>query len=93
MPPDKDLETIADLDFGSNLYLTPFGAEQTQIGNQAAVKVNVNTASPEVLKALIEGVLDLLMQRRRPPPSSAESVVEAIRYYGEKNGAFASAGM
>ncbi len=77
--PGATPEAVADLDLGSNNYLTPFGAEQTQTGTPArhsqtgtqpgtppgtqpataanqAAKVNVNTASPEVLKALIAGV-------------------------------------
>jgi hypothetical protein len=45
------------------------GRAGTQIGSQAA-KVNVNTAAPEVLNALIAGV--------QPARSSAEGVVEEI---------------
>jgi type II secretory pathway component PulK len=84
---------VADLDLGSNPYLTPFGAEQTQAatqpGNQpgtqagnptgiqtgsSIAKVNVNTASPEVLKALITGVQTVGQTSR----SSVEGVVEEI---------------
>jgi type II secretory pathway component PulK len=99
--PGATPETIADLDLGSNLYLTPFGAEQTQTGTptdaqpgrqpvarpgrqpggQASTptsaqtaKVNVNTASPEILKALMAGVQGGAQTTR----SSAESVVEEI---------------
>jgi type II secretory pathway component PulK len=99
--PGATPETVADLDLGSNNYLTPFGAEQTQpdtqpgtqpgtqagtqpgsrTGTQAgtqtanqAAKVNVNTASPEVLKALIIGVQDGVQTAR----SSVEGVVEEI---------------
>ena len=32
--PGATLEAVADLDLGSNNYLTPFGAEQTQPGTQ-----------------------------------------------------------
>ena len=105
--PGATPETVADLDLGSNNYLTPFGAEQTQpdtqVGGQTGTqagsqtgtqagrqtgsrtgtqagrqtanqgpKVNVNTASPEVLKALIVGVQDGAAR------SSAESIVEEI---------------
>ena len=81
-------EAVADLDLGSNTYLTPFGAEQTQTStpldsrpggqpsgqtNQAP-KVNVNTASPEVLKALIDGAPTVGQTTR----SSTEGVVEEI---------------
>jgi type II secretory pathway component PulK len=103
--PGATPEAVADLDLGSNNYLTPFGAEQTQTdtqtdtqtgtqagtqtgsrtGTQAgsrtgtqtanqAAKVNVNTASPEVLKALIVGVQDGV----QPARSSIEGVVEEI---------------
>lgn len=88
---------VAGLDLGSNPYLTPFGAEQTQAatqtGNQTGTqtggqtgtqtggqtgssiaKVNVNTALPEVLKALIVGVQTGAQTAR----SSAEGVVEEI---------------
>ncbi len=34
--PGATPEAVADLDLGSNNYLTPFGAEQTQTGTQAA---------------------------------------------------------
>jgi hypothetical protein len=87
--PGATPEVVADLDLGSNSYLTPFGTEQTQAGTQTggqtgtqtggragtqtgsqAAKVNVNTAAPEVLKALIAGV-----QTAR---SSADGVVEEI---------------
>ena len=75
--PDATPEAVADLDLGSNKYLTPFGAEQTQAatptGSQAA-KVNVNTAFSEVLKALIVGVQDGAQTAR----SNAEGVVEEI---------------
>jgi type II secretory pathway component PulK len=75
--PDATPEAVADLDLGSNKYLTPFGAEQTQAatptGSQAA-KVNVNTAFSEVLKALIVGVQDGAPTAR----SNAEGVVEEI---------------
>jgi type II secretory pathway component PulK len=103
--PGATPEVVADLDLGSNSYLTPFGTEQTPAstppgsatgtqpggrggtppgsatgtqpgggggtppGNQAA-KVNVNTAAPEVLNALIAGV--------QTADSSAEGVVEEI---------------
>ena len=33
--PGATPEAVADLDIGSNNYLTPFGGEQTQLGNQA----------------------------------------------------------
>ena len=95
--PGATPETVADLDLGSNKYLTPFGAEPTQTGTQTSTqtgtrtgsqtgsqanpqtstqtaKVNVNTASPEVLKALIVGVQDGVQTAR----SSAEGVVEEI---------------
>jgi type II secretory pathway component PulK len=111
--PGATPEAIADLDLGSNNYLTPFGAEQTQPGTQTgtqtdsqtdsqtgsrtgtqtgtqtgsqtgtqtgsqtanqAAKVNVNTASPEVLKALIVGV----QAGGQTARSNAEGVVEEI---------------
>ena len=107
--PGATPEAVADLDLGSNNYLTPFGAEETQAATPAgsqtsrqtssqtsrqtssqtsrqtssqtsgqatnqAVKVNVNTASPEVLKALIVGAQDGAQTAR----SNAESVVEEI---------------
>jgi len=110
--PGATLEAVADLDLGSNSYLTPFGAEQTQtgiqtgsqtgpqtgsqtgtqIGNQTgpqtgpqtgnqtanpAAKVNVNTASPEVLRALIAGVQNDGRQTSRSS-SNPDSVVEEI---------------
>src|SRR5262249_9810458 len=80
--PGATPEAVAELDLGSNNYLTPFGAEQTPPGTPPSTppgtppstppgtppstppgtppgtspaKVNVNTASPEVLKALIAG--------------------------------------
>src|SRR5207248_486333 len=105
-------ETIADLDLGSNNYLTPFGAEQAQTGTQTTTqtgsqtgtqtgsrtstqataqtgsrtgsqtgsqtgKVNVNTASPEVLRALIAGV-QTTGTGAQAARSSAEGVVEEI---------------
>ena len=91
--PGATPEAVADLDLGSNKYLTPFGAEQTQaatqtggqtgtqtggqIGTQTgsqAAKVNVNTASPEVLKALIAG----MQAGVQTAPSSAEGIMEEI---------------
>jgi type II secretory pathway component PulK len=78
---------VADLDLGSNLYLTPFGAEPAQAATQTSsptgtqtgsgsltAKVNVNTAAPEVLKALIAGVQAGVQAAR----GSAEGVVEEI---------------
>jgi len=47
-------EAVADLDLGSNNYLTPFDAGQDTSGKSLA-RVNVNTAPAEVLKALILG--------------------------------------
>jgi hypothetical protein len=93
-------EAVADLDLGSNSYLTPFGDEPRQVatptgtstgtrtgapagtstGSQTsdqAAKVNVNTASPEVLKALIAGVQDDGGQTARSS-SNPDSVVEEI---------------
>jgi len=91
--PGATLEAVADLDLGSNKYLTPFGAEPTQTGNQGGTpagtelgrratsqtttqtaKVNVNTASPEVLKALVVGAQD----GGQGVGSNAEGVVEEI---------------
>ena len=93
--PGATPEAVADLDLGSNNYLTPFGAEQTQPGHTSqagtrqahsqadqtgtqtgsqAAKVNVNTASPEVLKALIAGVQTGAQTTR----SNAEGIVEEI---------------
>jgi hypothetical protein len=97
-------EAVAELDLGSNSYLTPFGDEPRQVAtrtgtptgtrtgtptgtrtgtptgsqtsNQAA-KVNVNTASPDVLKALIAGVQDDGGQTARSS-SNPDSVVEEI---------------
>jgi hypothetical protein len=54
--PGATPEAVADLDLGSNSYLTVFGAEQSQAAGQPVqAKVNVNTAMPEVLRALIVG--------------------------------------
>jgi type II secretory pathway component PulK len=87
--PGATLEAVADLDLGSNKYLTPFGAEPTQTGTQTGTrtgsqanpqtstqtaKVNVNTAYPEVLRALIAGVQTGGQTTR----SNAEGVVEEI---------------
>jgi type II secretory pathway component PulK len=63
LPPDLPPEAVADLDLGSNPYLTPFGAEQPQ-----HARVNLNTAAPEVLTALITGV--------QPGGSAAETIVQ-----------------
>jgi type II secretory pathway component PulK len=95
--PGATPEAVADLDLGSNNYLTPFGAEQTQAGTATggqtgapagtqtgtparapagvpavnqAVKVNVNTAPLEILKALLAGV--------RADRSNVEGVAEEI---------------
>src|SRR6266540_36066 len=88
--PGATPEAVADLDIGSNNYLTPFGGEQTQSSpppsnpgrnpaagpqapqgsNQFANWVNVNTASAEVLKALIAGV--------QQGSSAAESDIQDI---------------
>ena len=91
--PGTTPEAVADLDLGSNNYLTPFvGAESVggqpvggqpaggqpaggQAGNQTMV--NVNTASPEVLIALINGALSSPTAGRQCR-SNAESVVEEI---------------
>jgi len=55
--PGTPPEALADLDLSSNSYLTPFGAEQPQAtGQPQQAKVNLNTAAPEVLTALIAGV-------------------------------------
>jgi type II secretory pathway component PulK len=53
--PGATPEAVADHDIGSNHYLTPFGGERTQggEGNEFANWVNVNTASAEVLTALL----------------------------------------
>ena len=68
--PGTPPEAVADLDIGSNNYLTSFGGEQTQSGDQFAKWINVNTASAEVLKALIVGV--------QPRTSAAEAAVQDI---------------
>jgi type II secretory pathway component PulK len=52
--PGATLEAMADIDLGSNSYLTPFGADTSATPPQPA-RVNVNTATPEVLTALIAG--------------------------------------
>ena len=49
--PGTPPEAVADLDLGSNSYVTVFGAEQPQ-----QARVNLNTAAPEVLTALIAGL-------------------------------------
>jgi len=87
--PGATPEAVADLDLGSNTYLTPFGADQTQPGTQPGIqpgtqpgtqtanqgaKVNVNTAPPEVLQALIAGVQAGVATAR----GSAEGIVEEI---------------
>jgi type II secretory pathway component PulK len=55
--PGTPPEALADLDLSSNSYLTPFGAEQSlAAGQPQQAKVNLNTATPEVLTALIAGV-------------------------------------
>jgi general secretion pathway protein K len=52
-------EAMADLDLGSNSYLTPFGPDPTATASMATAHVNVNTATPEVLTALIAGLKDI----------------------------------
>jgi len=49
--PGSTPEAVADLDLGSNAYLTTVWANQPQ-----AARVNLNTATPEVLTALIAGL-------------------------------------
>jgi general secretion pathway protein K len=63
--PGTTPEAVADLDLGSNSYLTVFGAEQPQ-----QARVNLNTATPEVLTALIAGL--------QPDNSAAQTVVQDI---------------
>jgi len=79
--PGATPEAVADLDLGSNNYLTPFSAEQTPTGTPTGTptanqgpRVNVNTASPEVLNALIAGV----QTEGQTARSSAEGIVEEI---------------
>src|SRR5262249_9882961 len=75
--PGATPETVPDLDLGNNHYLTPFGAELVQTGTQAGTqtaKVNVNTAAPEVLTALILGVQAGVPTAR----GSAEGIVEEL---------------
>jgi type II secretory pathway component PulK len=60
--PGTPPEALADLDLSSNSYLTPFGAEQPPPpgGPPQPAKMNLNTAAPEVLTALIAGVQGVL---------------------------------
>src|SRR5205823_7040145 len=43
--PGATPEAVADLDLGSNNYLTPFGAEQTQTGTPAGTQTSRQTSS------------------------------------------------
>src|SRR4029450_711556 len=43
--PGATLEAVADLDLGSNKYLTPFGAEPTQTGTQAGTQTSTQTGT------------------------------------------------
>src|SRR5215468_6173443 len=43
--PGTTLEAVADLDLGSNKYLTPFGAEPTQTGTQTGTRTGTRTGS------------------------------------------------
>lgn len=62
---------LADLDLGSNIYLTPFGAESPPgPGQPPQAKVNLNTAAPEVITALIAGL--------QPGNSAAVAIAEEI---------------
>jgi general secretion pathway protein K len=63
--PGTPPEAVADLDLGSNSYVTVFGAEQPQ-----QARVNLNTATPEVLTALIAGM--------QPDNSAAQALAEEI---------------
>jgi len=63
--PGTTPEAVADLDLGSNNYVTVFGAQQPQ-----QARVNLNTAMPEVLTALIAGV--------QPGNSTAETMAQEI---------------
>jgi type II secretory pathway component PulK len=66
-------EAVADLDLSSNIYVTPFGSEQPQQS-----RVNLNTATPEVLTALIDGVQQSGSSRTRQSSSAAEAIVQDI---------------
>jgi type II secretory pathway component PulK len=59
-------EAMADTDLGNNIYVTPYGRQK--LGQEA--KVNVNTASPEVLQILLAGLVD--------SPSGVTNYVEEI---------------
>ena len=108
--PGATPEAVADLDIGSNNYLTPFGGEQTQPstqptntggnrptgqpaaqqGDQFAKWINVNTASAEVLKALIAGgpssnstaeaaVQDILAKRQEKQLKDLNDLNDTVR--------------
>jgi type II secretory pathway component PulK len=47
--PGRECKDMADIDLGSNPYLTPYSEEASE-----AAKINLNTASEEVLKALTQ---------------------------------------
>jgi type II secretory pathway component PulK len=58
--PGKECKDVADLDLGSNNYLTPYGGW----GDEA--RVNINTATEAVLRALIpdETCIEDILERR-----------------------------
>ena len=59
--PGATPEAVADLDLGSNKYLTPFGAEQTQAATPPA------TGTPPGRQALRQGARQALRQGARQP--------------------------
>ena len=86
--PGLEPEAMADVDVGTNAYLTPYGAAPTGAGaGQGGAKVNLNTATAEVLQALlfglqgsgsIDAVEQILVQREEEPFASVSEVQQII---------------
>ena len=87
--PGLEPEAVADVDLGTNAYLTPYGAAPTGAGTgQEGAKVNLNTATAEVLQALLSGlqggggsldaVEQILVQREEEQFASVSAVQEII---------------
>jgi general secretion pathway protein K len=81
--PGITLEAVADADMGSNSYLTPYGVDPNESGANpnATAKVNLNTAIPEVLQALLEGLQE---------GGNADTAIEEILAYRSNEQQFKS---
>jgi general secretion pathway protein K len=85
--PGTEPEAMADVDVGTNAYLTSYGSLQTgEDAAQQGAKVNLNTANAEVLQALLSGlqggsssadaVEQILVRREEEPFESVSDVGE-----------------